>query len=60
MVQQHLLIRFMKTAFVRHGIPNEIVADNVPYNSWEFHEFGKQHFMNLGKQHFCSDCCVAE
>ncbi|XP_048586615.1 uncharacterized protein K02A2.6-like [Nematostella vectensis] len=31
----------MKSIFARHGIPEELVADNVPYNSKEFKDFAK-------------------
>ena len=32
----------LKSIFARHGIPNKIIADNMPFNSKEFHEFGKK------------------
>ena len=38
-------IRVMKSTFARHGIPNTVIADNMPFNSAEIREFLKQqHF----------------
>ena len=38
-------IKAMKATFARHGIPNIVVADNMPFNSVEFRQFSKQwHF----------------
>ena len=34
-------IKALQSVFSRHGIPNTIVADNMPFNSAEFKEFGK-------------------
>ena len=33
-------IKALQSVFSRHGIPNTIVADNMPFNSAEFKEFG--------------------
>ena len=33
------VITHLKSIFARHGIPEELVADNVPYNSREFKDF---------------------
>ena len=35
------VIKHMKPILARHGIPEEIVADNMPYNSTEFQQFAK-------------------
>lgn len=35
-------IKVMKTTFAHHGIPNTVMADNMPFNSAEFREFSKQ------------------
>lgn len=35
-----IIVKF-KEIFARNGIPEEIVSDNMPYNSNAFHEFGK-------------------
>ena len=35
------VIKHMKPILARHGIPEEIVADNMPYNSREFQQFAK-------------------
>ena len=32
----------LKSILARQGIPNKIIADNMPFNSKEFHEFGKK------------------
>ena len=37
------VIAYMKSVFTRHGIPQEMVADNVPYNSREFDNFAKSY-----------------
>ena len=34
-------IKVMQSVFSRHGIPNTIVADNMPFNSTEFKDFAK-------------------
>ena len=33
------VIMHMKSIFARHGIPEELVSDNMPYNSREFKDF---------------------
>ena len=33
------VIMHMKSIFTRHGIPEELVSDNMPYNSQEFKDF---------------------
>ena len=35
------VIKHRKPILARHGIPEEIVADNMPYNSTGFHQFAK-------------------
>ena len=35
------VVRHMKSIYARHGIPEEIVCDNMPYGSREFREFGR-------------------
>ena len=35
-------IKAMKVIFARHGIPNKLIADNMPFNSKKFHQFSKQ------------------
>ena len=41
-------IKAMQVAFSRHGIPNTVIADNVPFNSSEFQKFAKQrHFTSI-------------
>ena len=35
------VIAFLKPTFARHGIPEEFVADNMPYNSYEFRCFAE-------------------
>jgi len=38
-------IKAIQGAFSRHGIPNTVIADNMPFNSLEFRKFAKQwHF----------------
>lgn len=36
------VITHMKSIFARHGIPEELISDNMPYNSREFHNFAKE------------------
>ena len=33
------IVTHMKSIFARHGIPEELVSDNMPYNSKEFKQF---------------------
>ena len=35
-------IAALKSIFARHGIPNKLIADNMPFNSKEFLEFSKK------------------
>ena len=35
-------IAALKNIFARHGIPNKLIADNMPFNSKEFLEFSKK------------------
>lgn len=35
-------IKHLKTCFSNHGIPGEIISDNMPFNSSEFRDFCKQ------------------
>ena len=35
-------IKCMKTTFSRHGIPNTVVADNMPFNSTQFRALSRQ------------------
>ena len=35
-------IKAMKGIFARHGIPNKLIGDNMPFNSKKFHQFSKQ------------------
>jgi len=37
----------MQVAFSRHGIPNTAIADNMPFNSSEFHKFAKQWYFTI-------------
>ena len=37
------IIKFLKKTFTRHGIPTEIIADNMPYGSREFTSFAKNY-----------------
>ena len=32
----------MKAIFARHGIPNTVIADNMPFHSKEFYQFSKE------------------
>jgi hypothetical protein len=32
----------MKSIFARHGIPDELISDDMPYNSAEFRRFAKE------------------
>ncbi|CAB3992101.1 sec1 family domain-containing 2 [Paramuricea clavata] len=36
------VIRHFKSIFSRHGIPEELVSDNMPFNSKEFDEFARE------------------
>ena len=36
------IIIALKSVFARHGVPSEIVADNVPFNSQECRDFAKE------------------
>ncbi|XP_055861369.1 uncharacterized protein LOC106067741 [Biomphalaria glabrata] len=36
------VIRAMKGIFARHGIPEEIVSDNMPFNSYQYREFASE------------------
>ena len=38
----HTTIKEMKAIFARHGIPNTVIADNMPFYSKEFHQFSKE------------------
>lgn len=33
------IVTHMKSIFARHGIPEELISDNMPYNSKEFKQF---------------------
>ena len=35
-------ITALKGIFARHGIPNKLIADNMPFNSRKSHQFSKQ------------------
>ena len=35
-------VKAMKQIFARHGIPNTVVADNMPFNSKAFRQFAKE------------------
>nr|XP_039255975.1 uncharacterized protein K02A2.6-like isoform X1 [Styela clava]XP_039255976.1 uncharacterized protein K02A2.6-like isoform X1 [Styela clava] len=41
------VIRSMKNIFARHGIPEKLVADNMPFNSKNFHQFCRNWEINL-------------
>jgi hypothetical protein len=32
----------MKEMFARHGIPEKIIADNMPFNSLRFRDFARE------------------
>ena len=36
------IIKHMKAIYSRHGIPEELVCDNVPFSSYEFREYAKK------------------
>ena len=36
------IIKHMKAIYSRHGIPEELVCDNVPFSSYEFREYVKK------------------
>lgn len=36
------VILHLKSIFARHGIPEEIMSDNMPFNSKEFHDFTRE------------------
>ena len=36
------MIEKMKSVFITYGIPEQVVSDNVPYNSFEYKEFSQQ------------------
>ena len=35
-------VKMMRQIFSRHGIPNTLVADNMPFNSKAFKQFAKE------------------
>ena len=35
-------IKALTSIFARHGIPNKLIADNMPFNSKKFYEFSKK------------------
>ena len=37
----------MKAIFARHGVPNTVIADNMPFGSKQFQEFSKEWNFNL-------------
>ena len=40
-------VTVMKAIFARHGIPNPLVADNLPFSSKQFQQFSKEWNFNL-------------
>lgn len=38
----HEIIRVLKQIFSCHGIPQTFIADNVPFNSFEFKKFARE------------------
>jgi hypothetical protein len=36
------VILAMKEMFARHGIPEKIIADNMPFNSLRFRDFARE------------------
>ena len=36
------VIKLLKLIFAKHGVPEELVSDNRPFNSKEFEEFAKE------------------
>ena len=45
-----LHIKAMILVFSRHGIPNTITADNIPFDSAEFKQFAKKWDLQLQHQ----------
>ena len=43
------IINKCKSVFSRHGIPDEIIADNMPFNSDEMHNFAKEYNFTIKK-----------
>ena len=41
------VINAMKNVFSRQGIPETVIADNVPFNSSEFRKFAKEYNFSL-------------
>ncbi|KAK3743615.1 hypothetical protein QZH41_006012 [Actinostola sp. cb2023] len=41
------VVTHMKSIFARHGIPEELISDNMPYSSLEFRKFAKEWDFNL-------------
>ena len=44
------VILAMKEMFVRYGIPEEIIADNMPFNSLRFRDFARVGNLGCDKQ----------
>ena len=36
------VVTHMKSIFARHGIPDEVISDNMPYSSTEFRQFARE------------------
>jgi len=41
------IIRCLNEIFSRHGYPQTLIADNVPYNSREMREYATQYGINI-------------
>ena len=44
------IIKALKSIFARHGIPIELIADNMPFDSLEFKHFANGYMVSILQQ----------